>query len=236
MPLIVDTYNVLHVVGILPPELAGIDTRGLIDLVGRSRYRGERVLLICDGRPRERAPRGRFGPVSVRYAGAGGTADELIGALIQTSSSPRRLTVVSSDRQIVRAARRRRARTLGSDEFLGHLAHDAAARARPGGPRPAGGGGPRHGGGDVETWLEEFGVTATDGLSDVVPDPGPLPPSMPLRETPPETAGREQTDRAAGEGLQPTGDAGDAGDAIDRSDTLPPRLIEEAEALWREEE
>ena len=106
MPLIVDTYNVLHVVGVLPPDLAGIDTQGLIDLIGRSRYRGERAFLICDGRPRERAPRGRFGPLSVRYAGGGSTADELIEALIQTSSSPRRLTVVSSDRQIVRAARR----------------------------------------------------------------------------------------------------------------------------------
>ena len=42
MLIIVDTYNVLHVVGVLPPEIAGVDTAGLIELLARSRYRGRR--------------------------------------------------------------------------------------------------------------------------------------------------------------------------------------------------
>jgi hypothetical protein len=51
MPLILDTYNILHVTGILPPELAGIDLPGLVGLISRSRYGHEAVELICDGAP-----------------------------------------------------------------------------------------------------------------------------------------------------------------------------------------
>ena len=43
MSLIVDTYNVTHVVGILPPDLAGIDTLGLIRLLANSRFQREQI-------------------------------------------------------------------------------------------------------------------------------------------------------------------------------------------------
>ena len=143
MPLIVDTYNVLHVVGVLPPDLAGIETRDLIDLLQRSRYRRERVVLVCDGVPGPGAARGRFGSISVEYAGDKATADDRIAAIIRQSSAPRRLAIVSSDRAIVREARRRRCPTIDSAEFLRHLAHDhatssPAAPAPPAPPRSAG--------------------------------------------------------------------------------------------------
>jgi uncharacterized protein YegJ (DUF2314 family) len=145
MPLIIDTYNVLHVVGVLPPELAGIDTEGLVDLIGSSRYRHQAVTLACDGTP---APGGRGaagggrrggrragrapGRVSVRYSGSEATADDLIARLIRRSSIPRRLTVVSSDRAVQREARRRRCHVLSSEAFLRRLVADREARPRNG--------------------------------------------------------------------------------------------------------
>lgn len=124
MPLIIDTYNVLHVTGVLPPEIAGVDTASLIDLIRLSRYRRRRVTLVCDGTPAEDAPTGRVGPITICYGGPGPTADALITAIIRRSSIPRRLTVVSSDRAVQREARRRRCGILSSEQFLQHLAVD----------------------------------------------------------------------------------------------------------------
>lgn len=182
MPLIVDAYNVLHVVGVLPPHLAGIEVPELAGLIGSSRYRGERTWLVCDGRP----PAGshhslRFdGPIAVHYAGAGRDADAHIEQMIRASTSPRRLLVVSSDHRVRRAARRRQCRWLPSDEFLAHLAADARHRsARRGGwltpssrhdpsKRPPAPGAPAsHASApppvplspaDVDRWIREFGL------------------------------------------------------------------------------
>ena len=155
MPLIIDAYNVLHVTGVLPVDLAGPDTMGLVRLIQSSRHGRDRVVLVCDGVPDDNAPRGRHGVVSIRYAGSNRLADDVIVELIDRSSIPRRLLVVSSDREILRAARRRRCRTLTSDRFLAQLAADAgrgAPRAnagRPSGPLAAE---------EVDRWTREFEV------------------------------------------------------------------------------
>jgi predicted RNA-binding protein with PIN domain len=97
------------------------------------------------------------------YAGPGHTADDRIIALLRECGDPRRVLVVSSDRQVRRDARRLRARTLSSEVFLEQLARDIAAgmaaRARP-----------RHSlRGDepldahaVAFWLRYFGFDAPD--------------------------------------------------------------------------
>jgi hypothetical protein len=126
--LLIDTYNVLHVVGVLPPDIAGIDTEGLIGLLRRSRYRTTRTILVCDGRPAEGTPQGHFGPVHVRYS-APHSADDVIIRLIERSSAPKRLIVVSSDRMILRAGRRRRCALLTSGAFLAQLGEDHVVRS-----------------------------------------------------------------------------------------------------------
>ena len=87
MPLVLDTFNVLHTVGVLPPELAGLDIAGLARLIGESRHRNEKTTLVCDGLPVgekiEIEP-----PVTVRFAGRGRTADDLIGQIVRASSAP----------------------------------------------------------------------------------------------------------------------------------------------------
>lgn len=153
MPLLIDTYNVLHVVGVLPPELAGLDARGLAALLARSRYEREPVILVCDGTPPPGLPPRAAGRVELRFAGAARTADDLIIELVRRAADPRRLIVVSSDRAVRRGARRLRAKTMSSEVFLRRLTADAESRVG----RPRDGGRAVHLGRDeVAGWIAEF--------------------------------------------------------------------------------
>ncbi len=168
--LVVDAYNVLHVTGVLPPELAGLEVHELADLVAGSRWGRHQVALVCDGvRPKpvtarggveqrkppspERLPSG----IGVHYAGPGASADALISRMVEESSHPRRMTIVSNDRAVQRSATRRRAAVLSADKWLHQLAMDhgrAPAKGRnhvrrdPGPLSPA----------QVDAWLRYFGV------------------------------------------------------------------------------
>jgi predicted RNA-binding protein with PIN domain len=129
--LLIDTYNVLHVSGILPADLAGLEADELARLIAQSRYAGRMVKLVCDGVRPGATPRPGPG-AEFLFAGAGQEADSLIERIIAANSAPRRLLVVSSDRRVLTAARRRRAATLTSEAFLAQLAADRVrVRTRP---------------------------------------------------------------------------------------------------------
>ncbi len=155
--LIVDAYNVLHVTGVLDPDHAGPDLEELAELIATSRWAGIPATLACDGPGRDA---GRFKPptgVSVVYAGAGRDADTLIEGMIGRDSAPRSLRVVSSDRRIQRAARRRRAGWMSSEDFLQGLNRDAhrnGIRTAPAAPGPS----VPLPDAAVARWLERFGV------------------------------------------------------------------------------
>lgn len=140
--LLIDTYNVLHTVGVLPPEFAGLEVEDLAELVavGRSRSRG--AILVCDGMPRARTLRQGFSSVGalrwrvdasekvqIIFAGENRDADTWIEVFVEADSHPRRLSVVSSDRRVQRAARKRRAEVIPSPAFLRQLIYDAEASA-----------------------------------------------------------------------------------------------------------
>lgn len=162
MPVIVDTYNVLHVTGVLPPELAGIDVAGLADLIEASRYRAEMVWLVCDGTGRG-ARSERRERIVTHYTGIRSDADSHIGRMIDGSSTPRRLTVVSSDHRVRRMALRRRCVALSSEAFLGQLASDANRRGKPREVRPPVPLDQQQ----VDRWVREFGLEGA--LLDVAP-------------------------------------------------------------------
>ena len=96
MPLLIDTYNVLHMTGILPPEMAGIDVGGLIRLISSSRYRRQLVTLVCDGTGPMHSSPGLPRLIAVHFAGPGREADDLILALIDAASDRRRITVADA--------------------------------------------------------------------------------------------------------------------------------------------
>lgn len=152
MPLVVDASNVLHVTGVLPPALAGPDELGLAELVARSRWRRDRVLLVCDGGPPgDRMPFPSL-QIVIRRSGSR-SADAVIAQEIEGSSYARRITVVTNDRGLLASVRPFGCRTMSSERFLEDLAADATMRreSRPRGePR---GDGP----GTADEWLREFG-------------------------------------------------------------------------------
>lgn len=135
MPLIIDCYNVLHVA--MPPMLAGLSEAGLCHALARTKWAasGQPITVVADGRPKplgvEESP---VAEVDLVYAGSHRSADDLIIDLINAHSAPRRLTVVSSDRVIRAAARRRRARDLASEDFIDQLCDQLRKHAQ--GPPP----------------------------------------------------------------------------------------------------
>jgi hypothetical protein len=153
MGLIVDCNNLLHTS--MPPALAGLDELRLCRLIGAGKPRG-RAVVVCDGGPRD--DQSAVNSVELMYAGPGRTADDVIIDLINADTAPRRLTVVSNDNQIRKAAKRLRAKALGCEQFISQLLSWLSAR-RPGeataDDKPAAG--PLDDD-QVRKWLETFGV------------------------------------------------------------------------------
>lgn len=128
MSLLIDCYNVLHAQ--MPPALAGLDVAGLCRALSRSRWGRDRqaaIVVVCDGKP---SPLGLVeSPVAgieLVYSGPNRTADAVIMERIAAHSSPRRLWVISSDREIRQAARHHRAHDQSSEAFLHALAKELA--------------------------------------------------------------------------------------------------------------
>lgn len=131
--LVLDAYNILHVTGVLPAEIAGIDVSGLIDLVRVSRYGRDEVVVVCDGVRRDDAARSE-GHVRVVFAGGEHEADDVIEGLLAKTPRSKRAIVVSTDARLRKAAGRHHARILRSEVFLHQLAIDHAAHGRGAGP------------------------------------------------------------------------------------------------------
>ncbi|MCH2132652.1 MAG: NYN domain-containing protein [Phycisphaerales bacterium] len=210
MRLLVDTFNVLHVTGVLPPGLAGPDTRGLAALIATSRWSEAHVALVCDGTPPQGAVPRLPGGIRAIYSGAK-EADEILERLIEDSTAPGRLVVVSSDRRVRRAARRRGAKDLDSASFLRILLDDRRGRPREDTPhRPA-----ALRPGEVATWQDLFKVRE-DQLEITDED---LPPHL-RTQAPTPTPPAAETPRPRRSEPAP-----------DPASILPPDLLEEARAL-----
>jgi len=223
--LIVDTYNVLHVTGVLPPGLAGPEVDDLAGLIDASRFSGRRALLVCDGSGEGRTV---FG-CQVVFAGPGRDADTLIARLVARWRHGRTLTVVSSDREVKRGAERVGARVVGSGEFLRQLTEDSEAGSRRRGRESTGGNGGREGrltGAEIGWWLMEFGVVdavpglqSTSLLTDphLTDPPGRTPPAIAPSVGSPPTSSLHPT--VPPEKVTPPGGRGAAGDFGSRSGT-----------------
>ena len=152
MPILVDGNNLLHA---LAKVEACDDRQQLVSML--EKLADQDVTVVFDGR----APRGPRQPqvVAARARiifGGRDEADEHIIDLIAENTAPRRLVVVSTDRRIRAAARRRRCQAVRSEDFI-----DALLAAQQ--PRPRRPGEPQQkfrGLSDDESrrWLEEFGL------------------------------------------------------------------------------
>ena len=159
MTLIIDGYNLLHASGVFGADrgprgfeqsrIALLDM--LVDLLGDA---AAGTIVVFDA---ARAPDGlparlAHGGLRVWYAREYPDADSLIEELVEVDNAPGHLVVVSSDRRLQAAARRRRARAVGCEEWLAEA--KSARRARDTQPeKPA-----APGGEDVEYWKRYFGL------------------------------------------------------------------------------
>lgn len=152
--LLIDAYNVLHVP--MPPPLAGLDEGGLCTAIARSAFGGQAATVVCDGRPK---PLGvttsPVAGVDLLYSGVSRTADDLIVDLVNRHTAPRRVTVVTNDRAIRTAVRRRRAKLMHSEDFVTKLAATLGQSAPP--PSRGKPGDTELDDADVQRWLREFG-------------------------------------------------------------------------------
>jgi predicted RNA-binding protein with PIN domain len=144
MSTLIDGYNLLNTVGIVGPRPGpgGLERSrlALLNFLAESLDAAEipRTTVVFDahdappGLPRVLNHRG----ITVRYAAKYDEADTLIEELIQADSAPRRLTVVSSDHRLQKAARRRRARAVDSDVWYAEVVRRRRERhaAAPTGP------------------------------------------------------------------------------------------------------
>ncbi|MCL4207586.1 MAG: NYN domain-containing protein [Pirellulaceae bacterium] len=126
MALIIDGYNLLNATGIAGGGTAGSSLAqsraALLDFLAARLAAADRytTTVVFDGRnaPPGLAPTFIHRGITVRFARPHREADDLIEELIRSDTSPRRLTVVSSDHRLHRAARRRRATPIDSEVWF----------------------------------------------------------------------------------------------------------------------
>jgi len=121
MPFLIDGYNLYHTACKWSEEWASLTPPQLCLWIAEDMQRqNEQATIVFDGtRPRaagvacENLPR-----IKIHYSGPKSDADTLVETLIGENTAPRRLIVVSSDRKIRAAARRRKAVSLSSRDYL----------------------------------------------------------------------------------------------------------------------
>jgi uncharacterized protein len=185
MGLVIDGYNLLHASGILGrgvgPGSLERSRRALLNFLAESLDEAElaRTVVVFDARdpppllPRTTKHRG----MTVRFADPGSDADAAIEALILSDSAPRRLTVVSSDHRLHRAARRRRAKAIDSDQWYAQVLRARIARVRRRSPNLKPTDLPSDA--EVQFWLRQFGLDGgekPEAADESPPAASPFPP------------------------------------------------------------
>jgi len=149
MPLLIDGHNLIGRM----PDLSLDDPDDEAKLVARLRTycmrTRKRATVVFDqglpGGPSEPLSRGG---VKVVFAPAGHTADSILRERIRRARDPRGLTVITSDREILAAARARGVRVMRSERF----AHELVAA-----PRATGVDDVHLSPEEVDEWLRMFG-------------------------------------------------------------------------------
>lgn len=166
MHYLIDGYNLLHHAGRLLAKRSANLEAARLDLLrllhGRFGKEPVKVTAVFDARhaPANVPQQEDYFGIEVRFTRFE-EADDLIEAIIRKVATPAQLTIVSNDRRIKEAARRRRCPVMECVEFWETLLHRPRDEMKPAAPdseRPA------MTRGEVDAWVREFG-----GLED---DPG----------------------------------------------------------------
>lgn len=151
--LLIDGYNVLFARGVMKDVARARE--GLVARIdawcGRS---GRKARIFFDSR--EGPLRGRRNLVEILYVAAGDTADAAIGRLVAGTADRTAYRVVTSDREIADAARKRNVDVLSSEEFLRELEGPTRPEEEPRAKRDG------ISDGEARYWMNEFGLPGND--------------------------------------------------------------------------
>jgi predicted RNA-binding protein with PIN domain len=167
---LIDGYNLMHAVGAISREVCTREAfrrrrrtflNRLADALGAERASETTVVFDASVPPGDFPLEATYKGMTIVFAVADESADARIEKMIATHSAPKSLSVISSDRRIRQAARRRKARTLAAGDFLDELDRfqsqrsatrrmHSAENARPSDDKtpPAAG--------DAQYWMEAF--------------------------------------------------------------------------------
>ena len=139
MLTLIDGYNVLFSLGMVPSPVREGDLQkarqSLLQMLHEAlAAKGKSCTVVFDAtRAPSRAPGDTFfHGIDVRFTKRREEADDLIAYLITQCTTPKQLTVISSDHRLVEATTRKRATVVKADEFL-----DWLDRQKPGQPAPS---------------------------------------------------------------------------------------------------
>ena len=160
LAFLIDGYNLIHALGLVhkkiaPKELENARRHLLEFLHERLEPLSGDITVVFDAkrRPARVAAEQQEGGILIRYAGKNQEADDLIEELLAKNATPRRLVVVSEDRRLRDAAKRRHALSWSGQDLLAHLERRPAPRRDAADPeaerRPMSAK-------EVEEWLHEF--------------------------------------------------------------------------------
>ncbi len=127
--LIIDGYNLLHGAGLARPQYGPGDLercrhkllRALASRLTAEERKLTTIVFDAWDPPPERERVFHFEEMHVQFAEAPGEADAVIEELIALHSAPKQLTVVSGDRRLQVAAKRRKARFQDSETWYQQL-------------------------------------------------------------------------------------------------------------------
>lgn len=173
MPYLIDGYNLLHAMGALggrvgPTGLEKARRRLLGLLVGVYGAEAGQVTVVFDasGAPPGAVASEDYRGLQIRYAVGHGEADDLIEDIIRLDSAPKRLTVVSDDHRLQRAAKQRRCLAVHCADYLADL-NRRRSRPTTTPPEKQDGLSPE----EARQWLREFAGLADDPALKELTDP-----------------------------------------------------------------
>jgi predicted RNA-binding protein with PIN domain len=154
---IIDGHNLLYSIQKADESPGPTSDIGLCRIIGRFlKLTGQIGEIIFDGTgPPDKKVFENINNLEVFFAGLGTDTDTIIEDKIRASSAPKRLTIVSSDRRLRKAARTRKATSIKSEIFWNNV-HKQLSRKRPEKEPPE----KRLGltDGETQQWLEFFGL------------------------------------------------------------------------------
>jgi predicted RNA-binding protein with PIN domain len=154
---IIDGHNLLHSIHKEGADSGPIRDVQLCWIVGRYlKQIGQKGEIIFDGTgPRDKSGFDNISNLEVFFAGLGTDADTVIENKIGANTAPRRLTIVSNDRRLRKAARARKAISVKSEVFWNNVQKQLSRKKTTKEPAAK-----RRGLSDGETkqWLEFFGL------------------------------------------------------------------------------